>query len=230
MKEATLNTEFGEIGIHVDTRYYSGKVDVHLTAGEDDIEIESPSVSDDVIEAAGLSRNRSGLEEEDLDDAIRLLQFGRQLVGLINHFQADALAAQADREAQEAQEQEEAAAAQAERNREREEIMLMEMVDERIKVRHRGYKTMCYGTVYAQPLYGESHRRWPEEDGEEPTAYRAKVRYSDQGDTRDRGIESYTRVDLKTERGWRTVWDDGKDDLPEWDRAVKLPKVRSWHE
>jgi hypothetical protein len=227
MSEATLNTEFGEITIRAEKRYGYGRLQITIGNGEQELAVLSDGQQDEVIEQASVELN--GYEQLPAGEAgamARLFSFSEYLLASIDHANAEAISEQERREAEEEQKREEEAAAQQELETERTEVLMQELVGERVKVRHRNYKTMCYATVEVQPTYDKAS--WERDDDEEPSGYRVRLRYSDQGATRDSGVGSYARLDAKTEKGWRTVWDDGKDDLPEYDRDVKLPEVRPW--
>lgn len=237
MKDAILNTEFGPIEISMDGGGFRMlETFLRIPESEDGgasatLVVEVPSVKDDPGESEISSRRRFwAVDSDKAADISKLFAFASQLVGLLNEANSEAISAAEQHEAEEEQRRRETEEARQKVLDEREETMLQELVDERVKVRHKGYKTMCYGTVYVQPLYGEPQRTYKIEDDEEPSGYRARLRYSDQGDTRDNGMDSYARLDAKTEKGWRTVWDDGKDDLPDYDRDVKLPKARPWND
>jgi hypothetical protein len=218
---------------------HTGSGTVALEVGSYGIDIESDSDAQDEVEPTHASfttprrisfeNDLSDEADKDFQDFKKALDAAWELTRLINAWSADAISAAEQREAEEEQRQRETEEARQKILDEREETMLQELVDERVKVRHKGYKTMCYAVVYVQPLYGEPQRTYKTEDDEEPSGYRARLRYSDQGETRDNGMDSYARLDAKTEKGWRTVWDDGKDDLPDYDRDVKLPKARPWN-
>jgi DNA-binding transcriptional MerR regulator len=228
MKEATLNTEWGEITVEIDGGgYYDIRHTFRLEGHS--FQFEVPDVKEESEEVTVLFSRGGGyryMSENDLVFTARLMKFAAQLVGLFNDAIRDALHAQAQAEAEEEEERRKKEAESEALVKEREEVMLHELVGEKVKVRHRHYKTMCYGTVDTRAIGYE------DDNGTrgEPNEWRPVVRYSDQGVTRDSGVASYARLDVKTERGWRTVWDDGKDDLPEYDRAVKLPQTKPWSE
>lgn len=223
MKAATLNTEFGEIEVEIEG---GGFRPIQHVFRLDDytFQFEVPDAKEEPEEATVLMRRGGGyryMSEADLVFTARLMKFAAHLVGLFNEAIKDALQDQARIEAEEEEARRQKEAEEEAQTKEREEILLHELVGERVKIRHRQYKTMCYGEVYTRAT------EW--DDSGDEVAWEPRVRYSDQGDTRDRGVSSYARLDAKTERGWRTVWDDGKDDLPEYDRAVKLPQVKPYN-
>lgn len=203
------------------------------------IEIDSDSEAQKTDEPtqASIILPRRLVFENDLSDeaALDFEEFKKacdaawELTRLINIWNADAIAEAEENEREEDQQRQEAEEARNAIVQEREETMLQELVGERVKVRHRQYKTMCYGTVDTRPISWGIAPDGDEGAGKSvPTEWEPRIRYSDQGDTRDTGVGSYARLDAKTEKGWRTVWDDGKDDLPEYDRNVKLPKAKAW--
>ncbi len=210
-----------------------GEGTVKLTVGDVIIAIRSDSDAQNEKEpnlasfALPLGRNIFSNDLSD-DSALEFEEFklacdaAWELTRLINAWNADAIAEATQRELEADQKREEEEKVRNAVIAGREEIMLQELVGERVKVRHRHYKTMCYGRVITRAT------AW--DDSGEETEWTPSVHYSDQGQTRDGGVGTYARLDAKTEKGWRTVWDDGKEDLPEYDRSVKLPKVKAWNE
>lgn len=97
---------------------------------------------------------------------------------------------------------------------EREQLMLTELLGETVKVRNRGYKTMRQATVDAK-----THREWREVGGKRELVedgYKASLQWK--GEARAGQVRLFRRLDVMTKEGWATVWDDGYDDLSEYDR------------
>lgn len=123
-----------------------------------------------------------------------------------------------DREAREAQEIAD----------KRTEIVKNELVGDKCRVRCKGYKRMVSAIIEVS-----QRKRWQRtEDGERVVAAEWYVHFKWTG--RNSQYNNFThvrRLDVETDRGWRTVWDDGLGDLHEWDRArvaKKLPTCKRW--
>jgi hypothetical protein len=217
MSGATLNTVFGEIDV-VQLEAWAGSGAIRFVMGESHADLDTPAVKEP-YEALIDSRRCYDASTTEARELAAVIAFASEVGDLVNAWEADRIKEIRDREAREEQEAQEAHDARNALLKEREEMLLHEFVDERVKVRHHGYKTMCYATCTVRDR-GEAY----EDDGR----YVVKLRYSDQGATRDSGMGSFQRMDVQTDKGWRTLWDDGKDDLPEWDRATKLPQVRPY--
>lgn len=88
----------------------------------------------------------------------------------------------------------------------REEMLLTELLGETVKVRHKGYKTMRAACVEAH-----EKRSWK---GSElvPDGYRIVFDWKDD-EGRSNQVSLMRRLDVMTDEGWATVWDDGTDDL-----------------
>lgn len=98
---------------------------------------------------------------------------------------------------------------------ERRQMLLTELLGEKVKVRNSGYKTMKTATVYAEEIteveYGPEGRKIIN-TGE----YRPRLRFD--GEARAQSLETIPRLDVLTVDGWATVWDDGVWDLPPWEQ------------
>lgn len=221
--EATLNTEFGEITISQSDGYWDDRIT--LAVGDRDVNIVSAGKDEDVDEAViepGYMRGHQ--TEADLDALIVLFKFGRQVIGLLNEAMADEIAAaKAEEERAEAE-----AAQKAEERKQvvdaREEQLLMELVGERVKVRHAGYKSFTEARVGAQ----EDHR--PGHEGEYHVTLERYGNHEAIYSRGSRNIQDWRRLDVKTAKGWRNVWDDGKDDLPMYDRGKDAPQYQPYKE
>jgi hypothetical protein len=216
MSSTTIETEYGDIVVE-DARWMR---DVTFTIGEHaSIEVRSPSVTDQASPATLYCRYGFELNEEQFDAFAGLYMFVSRIVTELNRYLKSDIEAAKQREEEEEVARKAAEEAREAITQERTERLLHEFIGDRVKIRHRGYKTMCYGTV--------SSREVGLDENEEPV-FEVRIRYSDQGYTRDMGVPSFQRLDVKTEEGWKTVWDDGTDDLPERDRGVKLPEVKPY--
>jgi hypothetical protein len=100
----------------------------------------------------------------------------------------------------------------------REAILREELIGDEVRVRFQNYKKMAKATVGA--------RKRPEYSNQGPE-WRISFAYvrASQGQT----VSRLRRLDVSTDNGWRTVWDDGLDDFAEWQReAISLPKHPKW--
>jgi hypothetical protein len=231
MSEARLNTEFGLVIINSVNRWGwrddgPETITISTELAENEVTVKSPRVLDDddrVIEPASIDMSWPHTENGDqLDELVVLLQFGKQLINLIDAHNEDAIA-----EAVQKQEEAEAAKAQREEEaeritKEREETLLMELVGEHVKIRHSGYKSATEAVVEA----AEDNR--PEHEGEYFPRLGPWKHHDGIYSRGRRNVATWRRLDVKTAKGWRTVWDDGKDDLPEYDRGKDAPRYQPY--
>lgn len=93
----------------------------------------------------------------------------------------------------------------------REQLLITELLGELVKIRNRGYKTMKQARVDAK-----MRQKWIAgtltDTGYVPV-------FDWEGESRAGQVRVMRRLDVMTERGWATVWDDGMDDIHEWDRG-----------
>jgi hypothetical protein len=188
------------------------------------------SVSDkdsDMLSDCLLKVSRGYLIEPELArETSKLLTFAADLAELINEANADR---RAEIELERKRQEEEAEREREEcrqRIAERTELLLTELVDERVNIRQHGYKTMRQATVGVREL-----RVWNRETSEyEVAGYAPKFDYVNAADaSRTQHVDEIKRLDVKVRgtRKWKTVWEDGMDDLNPWDRdAVSLKPVQ----
>jgi hypothetical protein len=184
--------------------------------GEQELQVLSASQESKAEEAAVELSGYETMTAEDAANMARLCLFGSDLVSLIDEANAGAIAEQQQREADEEQQREEEALAEKAKWEERKELLLMEATGEKVRIRHRGYKTN--GTAMLEVINRGS---------EEEPHYVPRLRWDvAQNQSRPQNIEHWQRFEVKTPKGWKLLWDDGKDDLPEYDRNIKEPKAR----
>lgn len=100
----------------------------------------------------------------------------------------------------------------------REDILREELMGDEVRVRFQGYKKMVKATVTA--------RRRPDFSNDGPE-WRINFIYGKQAQGYQ--VARLRRLDVNTDNGWRTVWDDGLEDMPEWQaEKVKLPAHPKW--
>lgn len=96
---------------------------------------------------------------------------------------------------------------EAEITKEREERCLMEFADEEVRVRARGYKSVVKAVVRVR---------------ETGIGYTPYVEYVHDNDySRPNRISQIRRLEIKQGSRYKVVWDDGRDDLPEYDRGAR---------
>ncbi len=91
---------------------------------------------------------------------------------------------------------------------EREEKLLHEMVGEQARIRMNGYKRWRVVTIEAYERgEGDWHVR---------LVYKNQQRFG----YAEHGIAHVRSLELKVGSRYKSLWDDGQDDLPEWDRKA----------
>lgn len=164
------------------------------------IRYERPSKA--TVRVPGSMHNISALEAEGYGRAILAAS---DIAALINEAQERYLTeSRADRERR----AEERRRAYEERQRvvaERRERLLHELQGGYIKIRERGFKSMVYARVGVRQ----------EGDGEWVPFFDWTTEH-----IKTQNLEKIVRLDVKAQGRWRTVWDDGVDDLPEYDREL----------
>lgn len=101
-------------------------------------------------------------------------------------------------------------------------IVMDELMGDEARVRCDGYKGM------ARCVIGARHAT-PYEMEQSPGSGEWRVALRWKGAGQSSNLNVVRRLDVKTALGWRTVWDDGTDDLWEWERdSVRLPTCKAW--
>lgn len=102
---------------------------------------------------------------------------------------------------------------------ERERILREELLGDEMRVRGKGYKKMAKVIVQVskRPDWQTTGPEW-------------RVVFTYPGRSHQGGqVARFARLDVNTFNGWRTVWDDGVDDISQWDQPkLKLPKCPRW--
>lgn len=206
---ARLDTELGEFEISESTGW---RERTHLTAGEDEnvyIQLMMPDRDDP--EPAELRVDfYMQIEEHQVVAWIDVLKFAEVIIGNFNEAIRDEVEAAAEEERQrEQREQEEREAAES-KTKEREQMLLNELMGETVRVRHSGYRTTAKAVVEAR----EGHLGVDYAPGEDPT-YLPWLRWdsANNANRRRSDVENWQLLDVKTDRGWRNVWDDGDSDI-----------------
>jgi hypothetical protein len=174
--------------------------DAHITVGE------SPMVELDErgVEMKISARSGYGLTVESARDLLVAVSIAVDLAELINEGRADEIAAAREREEREREERKRAAEERAAAVEARRERLMTEFMGEEVKVRETGYKTMRKATVDVyQPLSVRNG-----EDGE----WRLRLDYHGH-DARTQNVAAMRRLDVLVGGRWKTVWDDGTDDV-----------------
>jgi len=204
-----LKTEFGAIDVRESS--WGGYVSFAVaTDVGDEIDIYSPDWDEPEeyelemkVDSARLS-TRSEIEDE-----INLLRFGQQLIGLLEdateESRAEAVRLREQREEEERRAEEE----REQRVQERKDRLMMEFMGEEVKVRERGYQTMRRAIIAAY------QREWYDYDKREYVKneeYTLKFDYIGR-EERTQSVEHIKRLDVKVGSRWKTLWDDGADDI-----------------
>lgn len=192
----TIDTEWGEVALSY------GWNDLDLKRGEAQGQVNMP------YDASGTAtyRDHSGYQDEhNLPDVIALAQFAQQLVGLLNAATAGARAAEAERLQRESEEREAARQRALEAVAERKDRLLNEFADEKGRIRLRGMKRWRPVTVVVRELSGDRYEPF------------FKYHYDKHGYGEAMG-QHVRCFEVKVGSRFKSVWDDGQDDLHEWDR------------
>jgi hypothetical protein len=98
---------------------------------------------------------------------------------------------------------------------EREQMLITELLGERVKIRAYGYKTMRVARVEAREIV-----RFEYKPGGMDTIKTGKFEphFNYEGEARAGRVDQIMRLDVETFDGWATVWDEGVQDLNPWDR------------
>lgn len=226
MSDAILNTRFGEITIIEQKGWgYSGETVVTVKLGDMSVEAISTRQADDAeVEPPSFNmRSRPMYMGADCSRQLAaLLAFCAELGDLLSEADADRLKAQEEREAEEERLEAKRREEEEAQTKGREQILLMELMGERVKVRHAGYKSATEAIVGAT----EDHR--PGHEGEYQVQLQQYGNHEGMYSRGRRNVEAWRRLDVKTTKGWRTVWDDGKDDLPSYDRGKDAPQYQPY--
>lgn len=92
--------------------------------------------------------------------------------------------------------------------REREALLMTELLGDEVKLRHIGYQTMIKAIVVVQDL------GFLRDDREKTYRLLFQAASVDKfGVARGNQVRRIRRLDVKIDREWQTVWDDGADDL-----------------
>jgi hypothetical protein len=178
-------------------------------------------------EESGFSFDRFGVySDEDYSDLEAIIATAGTIAGHFNEINAERIA--------EAKMIDEAELMNAEFDRarrdevleERRERLLHEFVGDEVRVRERGYKAMTRVRVRVD------ERATYNSEGDEDGGVEYQIRFPVVGGSSryvSHRLDDILRLDVKDSSGrWACVWDDGKDDLPSWDRGKEV-KIRPYN-
>lgn len=213
---AVLNTEVGEIEV---SESYWGEVTYEFT-GDDyrfSVQLDSPDAegadADELENGCGVTIQRwyGSMDVDETRKASDLLAWVAAIAEAIEQADADRIEAAREAVAKEEEERQRKIAEREALIEERKDRLMNEFVGEEIKVRERGYKTMRRAIVNVLPVM-----EWKDGERVETGEFRIHLDYIN--DARTQRVEQMPRVDVKVGSSWRTVWDDGTDDLSPWER------------
>src|SRR6185437_2679111 len=191
-----INTRHGEIRIR--SGRWGGLDLLHMPDNLDImVGVSTPRAGDPTQRAYVQVQNQTIEDEADLGRIALLSRFALDIAYHINKANAESAKAILEAEAEQEAQREKREEAEKQRSAEREERLMHEFVGDEVRIRHKGYKTMCYAFVQVREV---GHYRDEPVDPE----YQVRMKYKYQGDTRDFGVKSYQRVDIKTEKGWKS--------------------------
>lgn len=195
-----------------DFSYYGNTIELQL--GEETVGIDVPDPERDDADAMArgtvVTMRENSMQADMVDHALRLLATAQAIQAHCNTAMAEATEiAQAAAEQAEA-ERVAAAAAREEVLADRKERLLNEFVDSKGKVRLRGYKRWRPVTVQVAQ---DGLDNW------EPVFYYVNERHG----WREPWMGGHRVRSFQVKMGsrYQTVWDDGQDDLSEWERTDK---------
>jgi hypothetical protein len=100
----------------------------------------------------------------------------------------------------------------------REDILREELMGDEVRVRFNGYRKMIKATVVARkrPDYSSVGPEW-------------RIGFTYGRGHQGQQLARCRRLDVNTDNGWRTVWDDGIGEFAEWQaKGIKLPSCPKW--
>lgn len=223
-----IETQFGEIVCDEQEGWgYNGATRIRFQLGTFIVEIDAPRVVEvDEQFPATLELHRRP-HEMTPDEAVQLgalMAFTSETARLFNEWNQPLVDAAEQREAEEEQKLKEEQDAKDAITDERKQMLLNELMGETVRVRHSGYRTTAKAVVESR---GRNYN-----DDDEPTEWEPTLRWdSSNNANRARGdVQNWMLLDVKTERGWRNVWDDGKADIGGDLAGTKLPEAKPWRE
>lgn len=226
MTDEALNTELGQFHIR-EGRGWMRRGDVIIECGElvDEtvqVTVVSPHREADDLHPAYLAVEDDELDPHSVPLLLKLLAFASNVAEQINEANKEAIQNQLREEAEREQ------LAAEERTRvealveERKQMLLHELMGETVRVRHHSYRTTAKATVESRELRYEGET--------EDAKWAPRLRWHQAGNyNRNReDVQNWVLLDLKTDRGWRNVWDDGNSDIGGTVGAPARANVKPW--
>jgi hypothetical protein len=200
-----LDTKFGDIEVREPRGYWRTGIVFELDGIA--VEVESPAQGDDEVSWAELEIQNSSYPLQDIERLLKVIGFAGELVRMINAANADAVAAVEEAEAKQEEREAEERAAKDALTDERKQMLLNELMGEVVRVRHSTYRTTAKATVES---IGRDY-----DDNAEPTRWEPRLRWDSRNNANrsTTDVENWMLLDVKTDKGWRNVWDDGAHDI-----------------
>jgi len=197
----------GRIEIESRESRWGGADEIKLHLGGMEVGLDLPDADDAEPEKAEAGVIREyGPDADQLRDLASLCNFAAVICDLINEANAEKIEAARIAEEKAEAEREQRRIETEQRIEDRTERLMMEFVGEEVKVRERSYKTMRRAIVEPR-----EQMKW---DGMERVGtgeYKFHLNYF--GEDRTQLVSRIVRLDVKVGSRWKTLWDDGTDDL-----------------
>jgi hypothetical protein len=237
MSATTIDIGFGPVSINKLDGYWGELLLSFPNKGSDRysslVSLSLPGRDEDPDDGATFSVNRRTFTDSDETDeaatVIAAISTARTIIALWRESNKAKLA---EIEAERKREEEERERLQKEREAKREahkleteerrERLMTEFIGERVKIRESGYKGMRSGDVDAKTkrAWSEETLRWEEIDGE----FELTIRWV--GEPYTQNVFNWRRLDVKVGARWKTVWDDGVDDLSYYDQQTPVSSAK----
>jgi hypothetical protein len=227
-----LNTQYGDIGVEENRSWRGESESAIFQKGRQALDFIAPDQDepDDLMAGCQIKNRRVGygsaLDAIGTRELIALLSFAADLAELIDEANADVVdEARRQKEERERQEQVERERIRAEREvaqaarrevlAERRELLMNELVGERVRIRRKYRRSMIPCEVVVR-----EKREYKPGEGYVGTG-EFEPRFEFRQNDNQPPLDHVLRLDAKGENGkYVTYWDDGVEDLPSYDRDL----------
>lgn len=226
-----IETQFGEIVCDEQEEWgYNEATRIRFQLGPFIVDLDTPrhiqtdhADEDDQFPATlSINIRPRDMTSEEAVELGALLAFSSETARLFNEWNQPLIEAAEKREAEKEQAAQEEQAKKDEVTQERKDQLLNELMGETVRVRHATYRTTAKAVV--------EHRERRYEGETEETKWEPRLRWcsANNANRRHDDVENWKLLDVKTERGWRNVWDDGNDDIGGPARAPGRANIAPW--
>lgn len=191
---------------------------------EDDPEALAEGV--EITLSSGRYSGTSSLNVAEAEAMAAVLTSATEIAAQINEANADRIAEAKERKRREEEEREKARVERESALAGRKDMLMTELLGERVKIREAGIKGMRPAIVEVREVRGEYNYVTAEyaSTGE----FEIHFAWTHETDryNRTQHLNRMRRLDVKVGAGWRTVWDDGDDDLSSYDRETPVSSAK----